>query len=269
MGNQNLRSSPEGKARPASYWHVSRSTWYSFWFVLPPLVLYEVLFYSQTIQGIQVINGADAILRLLLQPLFNAFGMHGPGALGLIVLIVGMVLLWTRDPATRAVGLQGKYFLWMAVESLIYALLLGSVVVTLMRFFAIPVLQWTAPAIQMGGGIPLGATQAFMLSLGAGVFEELLFRMLLMGGIVWFLVKIGGLRHGWALALGIAISSFIFSSFHYVGNLGDRFTLESFCYRFWAGVCLATIYGLRGFGIAVWTHVLYDLTVFFGKSMLG
>jgi len=217
----------------------------------------------------QIINGADVLLRMILEPLLSLFGVHGPAALGLIILIVGLVLLLTRDPATRSVGLQGRYLVWMALESLVYALLLGSVVVTLMRFLAVPGLSLTAPVLQIGGGIPLGPMQAFMLSLGAGVFEELLFRLLLMGGMVWFMGKILRFPSAFALILGIALSSFIFSAFHYLGPLGDRFTLQSFCFRFWAGAYLATVYGIRGFGIAVWTHALYDLTVFFGRSVLG
>lgn len=257
------------KKASASYWRVSRSTWYSFWFVLPLLVLYEVLLYSQRGQGDQIINGADVILRMMLEPLLNLFGVHGPAGLGLLILTVGLVLLWTRDPATRSVGLRGWYFVFMGLESLVYALLLGSVVVALMRFFSVPGLSLAAPLLQIGGGIPLGPGQAFMLSLGAGVFEELLFRVLLMGGMVWFMAKILRFPSALALILGIALSSFIFSVFHYLGPLGDRFTLQSFFFRFWAGTCLATVYGLRGFGIVVWTHALYDLTVFFGRSVVG
>jgi membrane protease YdiL (CAAX protease family) len=157
----------------------------------------------------------------------------------------------------------------MAGESLFYALLLGTAVIALMRFFSFGVLNTLSPPLQMGRGGSLSAGQAFMLSLGAGVFEELLFRVLLMGGMVWFCVKVWRCPRSVALLLSGALSSLIFSAFHYVGALGDPFSLESFLFRFWAGACLATVYGVRGFGIAVWTHALYDLTVFFGQAVLG
>jgi membrane protease YdiL (CAAX protease family) len=60
-------------------------------------------------------------------------------------------------------------------------------------------------------------------------------------------------------ALAVVVSALIFSSFHYIGPLGDTFALPSFTFRAIAGVVFSVLFVARGFGIAAWTHALYDL----------
>jgi hypothetical protein len=82
--------------------------------------------------------------------------------------------------------------------------------------------------------------------------------VLLAGGLFVVLRAAGA---GWRLA-GISatlISALIFSAFHYVGAYGDPWQLESFTFRFLAGIAFSALFLLRGFGIAAWTHALYDV----------
>jgi hypothetical protein len=46
-----------------------------------------------------------------------------------------------------------------------------------------------------------------------------------------------------------------------VGPYGDPFRLDSFTFRFIAGVFFSAMYLARGFGITAWTHALYDVIV--------
>ena len=55
------------------------------------------------------------------------------------------------------------------------------------------------------------------------------------------------------------VGAFIFSAFHYVGPLGDSLELGSFVFRMIAGLLLSGLFLLRGFGVAAWTHALYDV----------
>jgi len=55
------------------------------------------------------------------------------------------------------------------------------------------------------------------------------------------------------------ISAVIFSAFHYIGVYGDPWALESFTFRFLAGLAFSALFLLRGFGVAAWTHALYDV----------
>ena len=77
-----------------------------------------------------------------------------------------------------------------------------------------------------------------------------------------------GLRLGWrrpvAVGAAVVLSALIFSGFHYIGPYGDAFTTPSFTFRAIAGLLLSGLYVTRGFGIAAWTHALYDV----GLAML-
>ena len=66
-----------------------------------------------------------------------------------------------------------------------------------------------------------------------------------------------------AVVLAALASSFLFSASHYVGSLGDELTLSSFFFRYLGGLYLCAVFRYRGFPVAVWTHFLYDLLVFF------
>jgi membrane protease YdiL (CAAX protease family) len=142
----------------------------------------------------------------------------------------------------------------MLAESVVYAALLGSVVSMLTSLLLSPMLsaaQGVAPA-------RLGLGPQLVLSLGAGLYEELLFRVLLVSGLLWL-----GLRLGWrrpaAVAAAVVLAALIFSAFHYIGPMGDTFTLASFTFRAIAGLLLSGLYVARGFGIAAWSHALYDV----------
>jgi len=98
-----------------------------------------------------------------------------------------------------------------------------------------------------------------MLSLGAGLYEELLFRVLVVGTLAW----VGRRLLGWRpLVAGLAaamIGAVVFSMFHYVGQYGDEFQVYSFVFRAIAGLAFSALFLLRGFGITAWTHALYDV----------
>jgi membrane protease YdiL (CAAX protease family) len=98
-----------------------------------------------------------------------------------------------------------------------------------------------------------------MISLGAGIYEELLFRVLLVSGLAW-LAKTGFGWTGTAAALFAVLSgALVFSAFHYIGPYGDSFQMASFTFRAVAGVLFSGLYLLRGYGITAWTHALYDV----------
>ena len=102
------------------------------------------------------------------------------------------------------------------------------------------------------------------LSIGAGLYEELVFRVILVGGMFLVLQKLMPDRRV-AYAVAAVVGALIFSGVHYIGSLGDPFTLASFTYRFLFGLALNGVFLLRGFAVAAWTHALYDVLVVTGS----
>ena len=97
-----------------------------------------------------------------------------------------------------------------------------------------------------------------MISLGAGLYEELLFRVILVAGLVALFRRFGASNVP-AGILATVLGALIFSAFHYIGPYGDPLQLGSFAFRTIAGVLFSALYLTRGFGITAWTHALYDV----------
>ena len=107
----------------------------------------------------------------------------------------------------------------------------------------------------------MGWPTGLMVSLGAGLYEELLFRVLLVSGLLWLGRRALGLAPVAATAGAVVVGAVVFSAFHYLGPFGDRLEAGSFVFRAVAGLAFSALYVTRGFGITAWTHALYDFYV--------
>jgi len=230
----------------------SRAARYSILFALPLLLLYEVtsfLLSGSTYAGVR--NGADVMLKTLFVDLGGRTGLL---VFDVLLLGTGAVLVW-RDMQRAGEPLERRTFLLMGAESCVYAALFGVVVSFLTR------LLLAAPRLLQVGGGGLSLSTRLVTSLGAGIYEELLFRVILTGGLLALFAAGFKLRRAVAVTLAVVLSALIFSSFHYVGALGDRWTLASFTFRAIAGLAFSGLYVTRGLGITAWTHALYDIGI--------
>lgn len=232
----------------SSYWSATRAPRYSLVFVLPLLITYEIL--ARLISGESGIrNGADVLLKSL----FVLFGgAHGLTVFAVLLFGTGLFLVirdWKRSGAPRA-----GFFLGMTVESVIYAFLFGGVT------SALTALLLHGPSLLLivqARSMPV-ATQ-LMVSLGAGIYEELLFRVILVSALAKLATGVFAWRPLPAGVFATVLGALVFSAFHYIGPLGDTLTVGSFMFRMVAGLLLSGLFLLRGFGIAAWTHALYDV----------
>lgn len=239
------------------YLRRSRSAWYSFLFVLPLLALYHVgVVLTNLGQGGVVVNGADAMLQAALR----GVGVGGWFASAWFVAAVVGIVLYRKDALARREALQPRTFGLMLGESAVYAGLFGGIVAAIVR----ALMPWVDTGLQIGPSLGIG--RSLTLSLGAGIYEELVFRVLLMGGLFWLARRLFAAKPGVAGLVAVVVSSLIFSLFHYIGPMGDAFQLASFTFRFVAGLLLAALYQARGFGIAAYTHALYDVLVVFSQG---
>jgi membrane protease YdiL (CAAX protease family) len=107
-----------------------------------------------------------------------------------------------------------------------------------------------------------------MLDIGAGYFEELIFRVIIYGGLytaVLYTAKkikpekeLRVFKVFTMIIIGV-ISSFLFSLAHHLA--GEPFSVYAFWYRAISGMIFVVLFELRGFGIAAYTHAFYDIWV--------
>jgi hypothetical protein len=242
------------------YLHQSRTLTYSLIFVLPLLVLYEVGAAWLAAQGgTPLRNGADVMLRTMLA----AGGVHGTLAFTSVLLAAAAVAVWVDRRRSR-VPLRAVTFAGMLAESTVYALALGVVLGVATHWltggFAVRL------AVETGSVASLPLIHAIVLSLGAGVYEELVFRVLIVGGLLVALLA-AGLARSQAGVIAVLVAALLFSAFHYVGPYGDVWALDSFVFRFLAGLVFSALFLTRGFGITAWTHALYDVFLFVGRAL--
>jgi hypothetical protein len=230
------------------YLETTRARAYSLLFALPLLLLYEIgAALTQDRHGLR--NGADVLLRTLLA----GGGLRGTMAFTGLLLLVGAVLV-VLERRRRKVPLRGAYFAGMLAESTVYALCFGFVVAT-----ATHALLGGFVRVAADGGVQrLPVLDGIVLSLGAGIYEELLFRVLLTGGLLALLVA-AGMRRGRAAIVAVLVSAVLFSWFHYIGPYKYPWEIGSFTFRLLAGIAFSALYVTRGLGIAAWTHALYDV----------
>src|SRR5215471_11080628 len=237
--------------RRMSYFALSRSPRYSILFALPLLVAYEVLAAVLAEPGRELRNGADVMLR----DVFTAVaGRRGPAIFMAAVIVFGLFLVVRDLRATRG-PLRARVFGGMLLESIALAGAFGIVIgiATTKLIGSLRMLLITPGSIQsMSWSIRL------MLSLGAGLYEELFFRVLLVTGLAAAARSLLGVGARAASVLAVVIGAMIFAAFHYIGPFGDPFDLQSFTFRMLSGLAFSGLYVLRGFGVTAWTHALYD-----------
>ena len=234
-----------------SYWKTTRRPLPCLAFVLPILIAYEagvVWLGGPTADALRA--GADAWVR------------HGLANLGLtdrwllpIALASGLMAWqaverrdWRFHPATL-VG--------MAIESLILAVaLVGLSKLVDLGFARLegPSLLATTPPDSRR---PIAPVVGF---LGAGLYEEALFRLALIP-LIYRSLRLLAMPPLFACTLAITASSLVFSLAHHAGAPGETFTWFAFIFRWLAGVFFAWVFVMRGFGVAVGTHTAYDLLV--------
>lgn len=233
---------------------------YSVFLTLPLMLLYEVLIlFFRFDKGHYIRNAADVWIKYFIQHL----GVHGTFAFGLLILLFasfGFVSM-VREKQ----DLNVKFALLAVLESSIYAWLLALFASQLTSFVLVRL------------ALSQDAQAKLALSIGAGVYEELIFRAIGYGFIPYALMllfrapdrkrkkddhrSLVNQRVGFELKIFAAlVSSLLFAWLHDVSSfsLTDYTTL----YRFCMGLLFCLLYEFRGLGVAVWTHTLYDVIVF-------
>jgi hypothetical protein len=218
------------------------SVWTDLGLTLPIFVLYHLL-----VIFLPVRNAADLVTRELVQLADHSTLAYCALTLGVGALLIGVLLLLGRQQALR-----WQSFVVLALEGVLYAVA--------MRLSAVAVVG----RLFLGGGANERFT-GLVMSLGAGFYEELAFRVVLFGlglRLLALLARPAGQLQRWLLATLWAVAcAVVFSAWHHIGTLGEPFEARAFVFRAVCGLAFTLIYAVRGFAPVVWTHVLYDVWV--------
>lgn len=226
----------------ADYYFKSKSLFYSLIITFPLFIFYEIgIFYMFQANIPFSKNGAD----VLIEEFINMLGLNGYYAASSILFIVFFLILYFQRKNFKTFKISSKYLSLMIMESFLYAVLL------------VLLLQ----NIYLSQGVNMNNLNNFILSIGAGLYEELIFRFFLLFFLSKSFIFIFKMKEFSSLLLSIIASSVLFSLFHYIGQ--ESFNSYSFTLRFIAGIYLSLIYINRGFGIVALTHAFYDLFVIF------
>jgi len=275
---------PKSPSSQSTYWHESSRPLTSLIFILPMLVFYEG---GVLILGPQAIrNGADVWLRQLLD-------LMGLGQYFMLpVLACGLLLAW-HHMVRKPWRLNWTVLYGMLFESLVFGFLLVVIAGWQSRLLATSIAMGpgenavgtpsdaggvsrlssatTGDAYSPGatGDSARRLTATLVAYVGAGIYEEVLFRLMLLPA-VWGLLRLCTFSTRSSMVTAVIVTSLIFSGAHYQFDLiigtfhwttafGEPFSWFSFLFRFIAGVTFSTLFLVRGFGITAGSHAMYDL----------
>jgi hypothetical protein len=219
-------------------------------FALPLLIVYEGMaaVLGDSDRG-TLRNGADVLLRSLFT---LVVGRNGSLVFIAVVILAGMWFV-ARDLKRSRGSLRASIFFTMLAESAALAIAFGIVVSAVTAQ-----ILGSMHLLAMGQIDKANWPTRLMLSLGAGLYEELFFRVLLVSALAAGARLLLGANNRVAGVLATIVGAFVFSAFHYIGPYGDHFQVQSFAFRTISGVAFSALYLTRGFGITAWTHALYD-----------
>jgi len=219
---------------------------------LPLLLLYGL--------GIMLIPSAANGVDFLSAALYHAFYLlPAPGLAYLgfygILLIGNLALFYYLERANK---LNVQYFLPLLLECLFYAALTGSISSWITTDLVHAV---RGPAFHLNAATSVrhfGPIEGLIVSAGAGLHEELVFRLVGIGAVARLWLGKEWRKPTLKLLGLIFLSSLLFSLAHY---FGEPFRLHTLVYRTVAGVLFGGLFLFRGFAVAAWTHALYDVWV--------
>lgn len=232
------------------YWSDTRRPLTCLLFLLPWIAVYEagILMLSET-ESDSLRNGADYWLRSMLS--FSG----AEQVLMLPLLVIAILMSWhliRRYPWQIRLETQ----IGMLAESLLLAVALVAVgQLHHLLFVNLQTLESDPRLLAVDG--PMKYVVSY---IGAGVYEEVMFRLLLVPA-AFTAFRVLEFPSRWAAAMAALTTSFVFALAHHVGPAADAFNLFTFSFRAAAGVFFAAVFFVRGFGITVGCHAAYDLLV--------
>ncbi|HMS15468.1 MAG TPA: CPBP family intramembrane metalloprotease [Planctomycetota bacterium] len=214
--------------------------------VVPLLVLYQL---GLVWTDVPVRNAAEVYILRALASLLRMPAIVGRE--GILVLNSAVLLAFlVASVSRRHRPAESGTLKLLALECLLWALVLAPAILVIRRFLAV---------FLRAGAPTLSPLEEAVMGLGAGLYEELLFRLILIAGGYVILVRGFHVDPLWAQVSLILSGAILFSAFHHMGTYGEPYVAEVFVFRFLAGVIFGLLYVWRGLAVVCWSHALYDV----------
>lgn len=227
------------------YLHQSELPLSSLAFLLPLIVVYEVgtrYFTTAALHG----REQQIIAFTMMQRFFRLFGVHGQH---LPALAVATILLAWHVARRDRWHLEFTTLVGMGAESVLLALPMIALAREIARYFPLAAMQ--------------SATRdVVIMSLGAGVYEELVFRLALFALLSLVLKDALRVNALWSHLWVVVLSALAFSGYHYLSPL-EHFQWRAFLFRTTAGAYFGLLFLVRGFGVTAGCHAAYDILILY------
>jgi membrane protease YdiL (CAAX protease family) len=226
----------------SNYLKTSSHRFYGAVVTLIMLLLYEILIIWENTSNVVIRNAPEAWFRTLLN--FLGISHYYISFIMVTAAILAVPLFYKPGLAVRK-----NVFLLLILESIVWGAISGLLIQAII-----------AQLFLVTGSISGSIIGDLGLAIGAGLFEELFFRVILTSALIWICHKLIPLK--WlSIVVAVILASFLFSLAHYVGSAGDAFEIYSFLFRFLAGLWFTTLYSVRGFAVVCLTHAFYDIFI--------
>jgi hypothetical protein len=296
-GNYN---SAAGAAKTGYFARTARPV-YALIFLLPVIVIYEILvlvvnpqLLSQPVNNIR----GGVVAFVWIQNFLLYIGLDAKNSWLCAPLVIIVILLLLQLTSRKQWKIIWSDFLVMACECIAISLPLIVLAMVLNRpaqqrqqagFAANRIIvcssrtQSKTPAPAPQANIPNHKTDngrtvsnadklihhSFLMDIitgiGAGIYEELIFRLVLIGLLMLFFETILGIEKTKAIVISVLVSAILFSLHHHFVFLNGRFakaellTMAPFIFRTIAGAYFAVVFAVRGFGVVAGAHIFYDI----------
>jgi hypothetical protein len=273
---------------PTGYYARTARPIYGLVFLLPFIILYEILVLVVNPQLLSepASNVRGAVVSFVwVQNFLQYIGMDTKSAWLFAPAVVILTLIVLQLTSRQSWKIKASDFFIMAGECIVLAIPLIILALVLNRepnrqsaavnFLPVTLCQTVCDnntAAQDSSsqnshtGLNRKSVQMDLLTgIGAGIYEELIFRLILISLSMMFFEVVLGVPKTKAIIISVIISSVLFSLHHHFVFLngqfarGEIFTLTRFAFRTVAGIFFAIIFAIRGFGIAAGTHAFYDI----------
>ena len=239
--------SPQLRAGLDHYQVETRRPIVSLVFVLPLILVYElgvILLDNESMR-----NGVDIWMRRILD-------MIGAGQIFILPVLIAVILLAAHHIRKDRWGIRWTVLAGMVIESIALAVILFFAAKAQRLFF----IAWEPPGMAMSVAGPGDWGTNLLAFLGAGLYEELVFRLILLAALIK-LCQLALRRPTMSMITAIAATSLVFALLHYfpINPAGTHFQWPGFTIRVMASVFFCVVFLYRGFGIAVGTHAAYDV----------